>query len=96
MKAGYLLRITKITDLPLAGRTPAQVNDTIAAAVAEKELPPMELEAVCYTMSKEGTAAMSSHTACERDVLLFADRPTTWERTCRALQSLLRKIPWSS
>src|SRR5262244_4679110 len=38
----YLLRITKITDLGLAGRTPAQVNEAMAAAVARKELPPME------------------------------------------------------
>ena len=38
----YLLRITKITDLALAGRTPAQVNEAIVAAIARKELPPME------------------------------------------------------
>ena len=50
----YLLRITKITDLALAGRTLAQVNEAIAAAIARKELPPMESGAMCYMMSKQG------------------------------------------
>ncbi len=50
----YLLRVTKITDLALAGRTLAQVNDAMAAAVANKELPPMESGAMCYMMSKQG------------------------------------------
>ena len=50
----YLLRITKIAELALAGHTLAQVNEAIAAAVAKKELPPMEPGAMCYMMSKEG------------------------------------------
>jgi hypothetical protein len=50
----YLLRITRITELALAGRTLAQVNEAIAAAIAKKELPPMEPGAMCYMMSKEG------------------------------------------
>ena len=50
----YLLRITKITDLALAGRTLAQVNEAMAAAVSNKELPPMEPGAMCYMMGKEG------------------------------------------
>ena len=50
----YLLRITKITDLTLAGRTLAQVNDAMAAAVTKKELPPMEPGAMCYMMGKQG------------------------------------------
>ena len=50
----YLLRITKITDLALAGRTPAQVNEAIVAAIARKELPPMEPGSMCYMMSKQG------------------------------------------
>ena len=55
----YLLRITKITDLTLAGQTLAQVSEGIAAAVAKKELPPMESGAMCYMMSKQG---YSGHT----------------------------------
>jgi hypothetical protein len=50
----YLLRVTKITDLALQGRTLDQVNDAIAAALAKKELPPMEPGAMCYMMSKQG------------------------------------------
>jgi hypothetical protein len=50
----YLLRVTKETEWGLAGRTPAQINETIAAALARKELPPMEPGAMCYMMSKEG------------------------------------------
>jgi len=50
----YLLRITKIAELALAGRTLAQVNEAIAAAIAKKELPPMEPGAMCYMMSPQG------------------------------------------
>ena len=50
----YLLRITKITDLALEGRTPAQVNEAMAAAIEKKELPPMDPGAMCYMMGKEG------------------------------------------
>jgi hypothetical protein len=50
----YLLRVTKITELALAGRTLAQVNEAVAAGVAKKELPPMEPGAMCYMMGKLG------------------------------------------
>jgi len=40
--------------LILAGRTKAQTDETIAAGVAKKELPPMEAGAMCYMMSKQG------------------------------------------
>jgi hypothetical protein len=50
----YLLRITKITDLALAGQTLTQVNEAIAAALARKELPPMEPGSMCYMMGKQG------------------------------------------
>lgn len=50
----YLLRITKITELALAGKTLEQVNQAIAAAVAKKELPPMEPGAIGYMMGKQG------------------------------------------
>jgi hypothetical protein len=50
----YLLRVTKETEWGLAGRTPAQMNEAIAAVIARKELPPMEPGAMCYMMSKEG------------------------------------------
>jgi hypothetical protein len=50
----YLLRIAKITELALAGHTLAQVNEAVEAAIARKELPPMESGAMCYMMSKQG------------------------------------------
>jgi len=50
----FLLRNLKRTDLILAGRSKAQVDEAIAAAVVKKELPPMEPGAMCYMMSKQG------------------------------------------
>ena len=56
----YLLHISKLADMGLAGRTPAQMNEAISAAIARKELPPMEPGAMCYMMSKEGFGGDSS------------------------------------
>lgn len=50
----YWLRIIKLTNLAMAGRSLAQVNETMAAAVARKEFPPMAAGAMCYMMGKEG------------------------------------------
>jgi hypothetical protein len=50
----YLLRITKIAELALAGHTLAQVNEAIAVAIARKELLPMESGAMCYMMGNQG------------------------------------------
>src|ERR1700752_3645431 len=49
-----LPRNVKRTGLTLAGRTQAQVDQTIVAAVDKKELPAMESGAMCYMMSKQG------------------------------------------
>jgi len=56
----YLVHVSKATDMGLAGRTLAQMNEAIADAVAKKELPPMEPGAMCYMMSKEGYGGDSS------------------------------------
>ena len=50
----YLPRTIKRTDLALAGRTEAQADEIIAAAVDKKELPEREPGAMCYMMSKKG------------------------------------------
>ena len=50
----YLVRLTKETEWGLAGRTPAQMTESITAAIARKELPAMESGAMCYMMSKQG------------------------------------------
>ena len=46
--------ILKGPTLILAGRTKAQTDETIMAAVDKKELPAMEAGAMCYMMSKQG------------------------------------------
>ena len=50
----YLVAITKINDLALAGRNLAQVNEAIADATAKKQLPAMEPGAMCYMTGKQG------------------------------------------
>ena len=50
----YLPRTIRKTDLILAGRTKAQMIETIASAVDKKELPAMEPAAMCYMLSKQG------------------------------------------
>jgi hypothetical protein len=49
----FLPRTIKKTDLILAGRTKAQMIETIAAAIDKKELPAMEPGAMCYMLSKQ-------------------------------------------
>jgi len=48
----YLPRTIKKTELILGGRTKAQMIEAIATAIDKKELPPMELGAMCYMLSK--------------------------------------------
>jgi hypothetical protein len=50
----YLPRTIKRTDLVLAGRTKDQMVEAMTAAIDKKELPPMELGAMCYMLSKQG------------------------------------------
>jgi hypothetical protein len=50
----YLLRFARETEWGLAGRTQAQMTESITAAIAKKELPPMESGAMCYMLSKRG------------------------------------------
>jgi hypothetical protein len=75
----YLLRITKITDLTLAGRTLAQVNEAIAAAVEKKELPPIEPGSMCYMMSKQGFGGDSAPHWPSHLMFFFSDvDPAVW------------------
>jgi hypothetical protein len=75
----YLLRITKITGLALAGRTPAQVNEAIVAALARKELPPMEPGAMCYLMGKQGYGGDSAPHWPSHLMFFFSDMdPAIW------------------
>ena len=75
----YLLRITKITEMALAGHTLAQVNQAIAAAIAKKELPPMESGAMCYMMSKQGYGGDSAPHWPSHLMFFYSDvDPATW------------------
>jgi hypothetical protein len=75
----YLLRITKITDLTLAGHTLAQVNDAMAVAVTSKELPPMEPGAMCYMMSKQGYGGDSAPHWPSHLMFFYSDTdPAVW------------------
>jgi hypothetical protein len=74
-----LRRNLKRTDLILAGRTQAQTDEAIVAAVDKKQLPAMEAGAMCYMMSKQGyggdsVAHWPSH------VMFFYSQtdPATW------------------
>jgi hypothetical protein len=56
----YLVRLAKETEWGLAGLTPAQMTESITAAMAKKELPAMESGAMCYMLSKQGYGGDSS------------------------------------
>jgi len=75
----YLLRITKITDLALAGGTLAQVNEAMAAAVEKRELPPMAPGAMCYMMGKQGFGGNSAPHWPAHLMFFFSDTdPAAW------------------
>ena len=75
----YLLRITKITELALAGHTLAQVNDAVSASITRKGLPPMESGAMCYMMSKQGYGGATIPHWPSHLMFFFSDTdPATW------------------
>lgn len=75
----YLLRFTKETEWGLSGRTPAQMNEAISAAMARKELPPMEPGAMCYMMSREGYGGDSSPHWPSHLMFFYSDTdPAIW------------------
>jgi hypothetical protein len=75
----YLLRITKLTELGLAGRAPAQAEKVVAAAVARKELPPMAPGAMCYMMSKQGYGGVAAPHWASHLMFFFSDTdPAIW------------------
>ncbi|HEY1481582.1 MAG TPA: hypothetical protein VGF19_02555 [Candidatus Acidoferrum sp.] len=74
-----LLRNIQRTDLILAGRTKAQVDEAIVAAVAKKELPAMEPGAMCYMMSKQGYGGDSVKHWPPHVMFYFSQTdPATW------------------
>ncbi len=75
----YLLHLTKETEWGLAGRTQAQMNDAIVAAIAKKELPPMEPGAMCYMMGKQGYGGDSAPRWPSHLMFFYSDTdPAIW------------------
>jgi len=70
----YLLRLTKETEWGLAGRTQAQMTESITAAIARKELPPMEPGAMCYMIvPRKDTAATAAPTGLPTSCFFYTD-----------------------
>ncbi len=75
----FLPRNIKRTDLILAGRTKAQTDEAIVAAVDKKELPAMEPGAMCYMMSKQGYGGDSAEHWPSHLMFYFSQtEPATW------------------
>jgi hypothetical protein len=75
----YLQRFRKETEWGLAGRTQAQMNEAIAAAIAKKELPPMEPGAMCYMMGKQGYGGDSAPHWPSHLMFFYSDTdPAIW------------------
>jgi hypothetical protein len=75
----YFLRVAKITKLALAGHTLAQVNNAMAAAVDNKELPAMAPGAMCYMMSKQGYGGDVAPHWPSHLMFFYSDTdPTVW------------------
>ena len=90
----YLLRITRISALAMTGHTLAQVNATIADAIARKELPPMEAGAMCYIMSKQGYGGeVLPHWPSHLIFSIRTSTPRRGERTYPALPCLQLPTP---
>lgn len=75
----YLVRVKKETEWGLAGRTQAQINASIPAALAKKELPAMESGAMCYMMGKEGYGGDSAPHWPSHLMFFYSDTdPAIW------------------
>ncbi len=75
----YLVRLAKETEWGLAGRTQAQMTESIIAAIAKKEMPPMEPGAMCYMLSKQGYGGDSSPHWPPHLMFFFSDTdPAIW------------------
>ncbi len=75
----YLVRLAKETEWGLAGRTPAQMTESIQAALARKELPPMQPGAMCYMMGKQGYGGASVPHWPPHLMFFFSDTdPAIW------------------
>jgi hypothetical protein len=75
----YLLSISKITELGLTGHTAAEVDRVLVASIDKKELPRMEVGAMCYMMSKRGYGGDSAPHWPSHLMFFYSDTdPAIW------------------
>jgi hypothetical protein len=75
----YLPQTIRKTELILAGRSKAQTTEDIKAALDKKELPTLEVGAMCYMMSKQGYLSdRDGHWHPHLMFFLPLTDPTTW------------------
>jgi len=69
----------KETEWGLAGRTPAQMNESITAALGKKELPPMNPERCVTCCRSKATAATRRPTGLRTFMFFYSDTdPAIW------------------
>jgi len=75
----YLMRIKKITELAMAGKTLDEVNRAISAALKKKALPRMESGAIGYMMGREGYGGDVAPHWPSHIMFFYSDTdPATW------------------
>jgi len=75
----YLPRVNRANELAMVGHTVAEVNAALAAAVAQKELPPMEAGSIGYMMGKEGFGGDSAPHWPSHIMFFYSDTdPAVW------------------
>jgi hypothetical protein len=78
----YLPRTIKKTELVLAGHSKAEMFEAIKAAIDKKELPTLEVGAMCYMLSKDGYLGDSvGHWKPHLMFFLPHTDPSTWGAT---------------
>ena len=90
----YLVRLAKETEWGLAGRTQAQMTESVKAAIAKKGSPPMESGAMCYMLSKEGYGGDSSPHWPPHLMFFYSDTdPAIWGANLKGSPVVAMKDP---
>lgn len=76
----YLPIFMKRTELALAGRSKAEIEDAVSAAIEKKELPTIEPNAMSYMLSKQGYINDGVHGPWRPHLMLFLPEidPKAW------------------
>lgn len=90
----YLPRVTRKTDLVLAGRTKAQMVEAVKAAIEKKELPAMEPDAMSYMLSKQGYLGDVGHWHPHLMFFVSQTDPAAWGADLPGSPILAVNDPW--